>query len=362
MPAIGKIQNEFIHTFNEVVYDDCINHKTNNFHLKITGEENGQHLHITSYTQNPEQGFCEGGAFIQKFAPCSIDLSSYSQSDEPVISCIILLTFNCFFVRHFLIPSIIANTTIPYEIIIVYNGIATDLTVFENFNLIKSETGCVSKAYNKGVATAKGKFIAIFHDDCLITSHSWHQPMIAAINDGAFATSTESVYNPHFNFEFLKGTPLLMSKTNYELIGGHDEFFFAGIEDLDFSYRIQRSGYSVKKVTVPYRHFNGMSTVILLTGDPTLMRTLFGYCLIPELIIEKWKTRFMNSSETQAMMHAVHGENLNYFKNRLALPINSNKLINTEVLTIEKYPTLYNIRSTYQNWLIQQFSSGNIIP
>ena len=355
MSITDEVQHVFTHAFNEVIYDDCIDHQTRSFHLKITNEDSGQLLYITSYTKNTEQGFCEAGAFIQKLAPYDINILSYSKSDEPVISCIILLTFNCFFVQNFLIPSIISHTTVPYEIIIVYNGIATDLTAFDNFNLIESETGCVSKAYNKGVAAAKGKFIAIFHDDCLITTHSWHQPMLAAINDGAFATSTESVYNPHFKFDFLKGTPLVLSKANYEFIGGHDEFYFAGIEDMDFSYRIQHKGYSVKRIAIPYRHFNGMSTVILLAGDSTLMRILFGYCLIPEHIIEKWKTRLMNSSETQDMMQAVHGENLRYFQNKLQ----SDELLNSKSLTIGQYPAFYNIRLTYQNWLIQQFSSGD---
>jgi len=356
MAITDELQHVFAHSFNEVIYDDCIEHKTSSFHLKITDEDSGQLLHITSYTPNPKQGFCEAGAFIQKITPNDIDLRSYVKPDEPVMSCIILLTFNCYFVQYFLIPSIIAHTTTPYEIIIVYNGIATDLTAFDNFNLIESETGCVSKAYNKGVTAAKGKFIAIFHDDSLITTHNWHQPMLAAINDGAFAASTESVYNPHFKFDFLKGTPLVMSKANYELIGGHDEFYFAGIEDMDFSYRIQHKGYSVKRIAIPYRHFNGMSTVILLAGDSALMRILFGYCLIPEHIIEKWKARLMNSSETQDMMQAVHGENFKYFQNKLQ----SDKPLNSEFLTIEKYPALYNIRSTYQNWLIQQFSSVDL--
>lgn len=318
----------------------------------------GQCLHITSDTADPRDGFCGAGSFIQRFAPYPLDALSYAGSRCPEISCIILLTFNCHFVQNFLIPSIVANTTLPYEIIIVYNGAATDLSLFERFNLIQSETGCVSKAYNTGVAAAKGRYIALFHDDCMVTSPGWHQPMIAAIDRGAFATSTESLYNPHFALEYLKGSPLLMPKANYEFIGGHDEFYFAGIEDLDFSYRIQLQGYTVKKVTIPYRHFRGMSTVILLSGRAEEVRTLFGYCVIPESAIEKWKARYMGSSETQAMIQAVNRENLQYFRMKWSMSAHGDTVMNRESLNPGTYPALSNIRTTYQQWLLKQFSIG----
>lgn len=352
----NREQNKIIYTFNEVVYDNTIDYRTESFHLKVMPKEEGQSLHIESYTSNPKEGFCRAGCFIQQFDPFEFDLLSYSKPARPVISCIILLTFNSHFVQNFLIPSIIAYTTIPYEIIIVYNGSATNLIPFKNFNLIYSQTGCVSKAYNKGVAAANGRYISIFHDDCLVTSSDWHQPMIAAINRGAFATSTESVYNPHFNLEFLKGTPLLMTKANYELIGGHDEFFFAGIEDLDFSYRIQSRGYVLKKTKTPYRHFCGMSTVILLSDKTEELRTLFGYCLVPKNTIEKWKTRYMGLSEIQITMQAVYRENLNYFIEKMSRTTHSDKLTNVQSLAIEHYPALSNIRNTYQEWLLRKFS------
>lgn len=358
----NREQNKIIYTFNEVVYDSTIDHRTESFHLKVMPKEEGQSLHIESYTSNPKEGFCRAGCFIQKLDPFDFDVLSYSKPAQPVISCIILLTFNSHFVQNFLIPSIIAYTTIPYEIIIVYNGSATNLIPFKNFNLIYSQTGCVSKAYNKGVAAANGRYISIFHDDCLVTSSDWHQPMIEAINRGAFATSTESVYNPHIDLEFLKGTPLLMTKSNYELIGGHDEFFFAGIEDLDFSYRIQLRGYLLKKIKTPYRHFCGMSTVILFSDNTEGMRTLFGYCLVPKDTIEKWKTTLMGTPETQRRIQAVYRENLKYFTDKISMSGYSCKLTNVQSLSIDKYPALSNIRNTYQEWLVKKFHHMNVMP
>ncbi len=355
MKLNGKT-NEITYAFDEAIYGDAINHTCADFYLNISNQENGQLLHVISQTPNPAEGFCKAGCFIQGLNYNDIDLAKYSKSEPPLISCIILLTFNCFFVEHFLIPSIIANTTEPYEIIIVYNGIATDLGPFKNFTLIQSETGCVSKGYNNGVAAAKGRYVAIFHDDCLVTTNQWHKPMIAALEQGAFAVSTEGVYNPHFGFEFLKGTPLLLTKENYQLIGGHDEFFFAGIEDFDFSHRIQSGGHSIKKIDIPYRHFNGMSTVILLSDDTTAMRILFGYCLIPENVIEKWKNRLMSAPETLNLMLAVHQENLNYFSSKKSLPINTGEITSPQQPSHGEYPALFNIRKTYQEWLAKQFS------
>ena len=354
-------QNEITHAFDAKVYDSCLVHKTAAYRLEITAQEEGQLLQVKSYTPDINEGFCKAGSFIQHLDPYFLESLPYSRSPEPVISCIILLTFNCHYVQNFLIPSIIAYTTIPYEIIVVYNGIATDLTPFKNFNLIHSETGCVSKAYNKGVAAANGRYISIFHDDCLVTSSGWHEPMIEAIDNGAFATSTEMVYHPHFSLEYLKGTPLLMTKANYEFIGGHDEFYFAGIEDLDFSYRIQLRGKFLKKVSTPYRHFRGMSTVILLSDEPAEMRALFGYCLVPENAIEKWKTRCMGSCLTQEMMQAVNCENLHYFKVKRSMSAHSDKLTNVRSVSIEQYPALSNIRDTYKEWLSKKFSACEIL-
>eukprot|EP01037_Dinobryon_pediforme_P009391 gene9391-9471_t len=346
------------HYFDETVFENPEDHETEHFRLKVTQESTGQLLQVESFTENVSDGFCEAGCHIQQLAPYSHRINHNFDHAEPVVSCIILLTFNCFFVQHFLIPSIISNTTVPYEIIIVYNGIATDLSLFKNFSVIESETGWVSKGYNKGVEAARGQYVAIFHDDCLITLNGWQQPMITALISGAFAVSTESVHNPNLDIEFLKGTPLLIRKTDYEAIGGHDEFFFAGIEDLDFSYRIKLSGKNLQKTTIPYLHFNGMSTVILLSGQPDVMRTLFGYCLIPSPVIERWKNKYMSSPSTRQMMLSVHTENMNYLLHKVSAIERADGSNAVRLLTYAQYPALFNIRETYRNWLQQHFSKA----
>lgn len=297
---------------NTPVFETPLNIETEYFSVKCAGE-NGE---VRSYTADPEEGFCRAGCAIQGMDYINRDLLSYEAADEPVISCIILLTFNLAFTRNFLIPSIISNTHFDHEIIIVHNGVEADLSAFEKFTVINSETGWVSRGYNAGVAAAKGKYIAIFHDDCIMSAPGWDKEMIAQLYTGSFATSTELVHNPAFNFHFLKGTPLVMRTQDYIEMGGHDENYFAGIEDLDFSWRMLAAGHTISKTVIPYYHFNGMSTVILLCGQPKEMQTLSGYCLIPANAIETWKTACMSHHQMQSQMHAVNAGNLRYFNSK----------------------------------------------
>ncbi|WP_405206494.1 glycosyltransferase family 2 protein [Aquimarina sp. LLG6339-5] len=348
------------YTFLEPIYAKDVNHQTKDFHLKITTSREIQKLEIRSFTKKPEDGFCLAGCYIQDIADHNQD-THYVHTDEPLISCIILLTFNDKFVHNFLIPSILGNTTIPYEIIVVYNGSNVNLELFKDFTIIQSETGCVSKAYNIGVTKAKGKYIALFHDDCLITKYQWHHLMLGKLQKETFAVSTEVVYNEMFDFDFLKGTPLVMTKKDYHTVGGHDEFYFAGIEDVDFSYQMIKRGWKIEKVTMPYRHFNGMSTVILLNDQPELMKTLFGYCLIPENVIEHWKTKVMSFSEIILLIQQVNGENLTYFNKKNTFVSEEEKQQYTASLTAADFPALFSIRKVYKEWLEKQFGSTQYV-
>lgn len=349
--SIVNEPNRMVFELEDFIYPNVIDHKTEAFHLKITNNNSAQQLEIISFTSDPKQGFCQAGSYVQNFPTSVLPILEYSVSKEPLVSCIILLTFNDKFVSNFLIPSIIANTTVPYEIIIVYNGVNSNLELFRDFTVVNSETGCVSKGYNTGVAKAKGKYVAIFHDDCLITQYQWHDVMLQALQEGHFAASPESYYNEMFQFNFLKGTPLVLSKDNYESMGGHDELFFAGIEDIDFSYRILRKGYSIKEVSMPYVHFNGMSTVILLNNQSEAIKIVFGYCLIPESAIAKWKTRIMNSLEIQTLIQQVNAENLKYFRWKSESVSEIEGMKYTEIFTEKEFPALFSIRQSYQEWL-----------
>jgi glycosyltransferase involved in cell wall biosynthesis len=342
------------YTFFEPIYTKDIKHQTKDFHLKITTTGEEQKLEIYSFTKRPEDGFCLAGCYIQNIPDRNLTIN-YIHTDQPLISCIILLTFNDKFLYNFLIPSILANTTIPYEIIIVYNGSNANLELFKKFTIVESETGCVSKAYNSGVAKARGKYIAIFHDDCLITHYQWHNVMLDKLEKDIFAVSTEAMYNDLFNFQFLKGTPLVMTKENYETLGGHDEFYFAGIEDVDFSYKMIKKGCKIETISIPYKHFNVMSSVILLNDQPELIKTLFGYCLIPQNVIQHWKTKVMSFSERTSSIQKVNEENLKYFIKKYTFVSDKEKEDYKTSLTVIDFPALFSIQKVYKTWLEKQF-------
>jgi hypothetical protein len=352
MHSIVTQLDRMVFEFEDRIYPTEMDRKTDAFHLTLTNGNSRQRLEVVSLTSDPASGFCGAGRYVQNWAPAVLPVPEYRASPKPLVSCVILLTFNDNFVFNFLIPSIIANTTVPYEIIIVCNGVNLDLQQFKDFTVVTSETGCVSKGYNAGVAKAEGKYVAIFHDDCIVRQYQWHDVLLRALEEGHFAASPESQFYEVFQFHFLKGTPLIISKDNYERLGGHDELFFAGIEDIDFSYRILRKGHSLKQVSMPYTHFNGMSTVILLNNQSTTIKTAFGYCLIPESAIAKWKTRFMTSVEIRTLLRQVNAENLKYFRQKCESASDMENRTYSEVFTEKEFPALFSIKKAYQDWLL----------
>lgn len=357
MITITDSHSEINVLFEAREFDQPFEYRTDHFDLFVSNSGDRQLLRVVSHTADPAADFCRAGCEIQKINYYPGNLSHSYEPTTPLVSCIILLTFNDLFVRNFLIPSIIANTNQPYEIIIVYNGVAADLALYEPFRVIISEPGWVARGYNAGVEAARGKYIAIFHDDCIVCDPGWDRAMIRSLSDGNYATSTEAVYNPTFHFTFLKGTPLMMLKEDYENAGGHDESFFAGIEDMEFSFRILSRGLRINQTVIPYRHFNGMSTVILLSGRPHDMRKGFGYGLIPVPVIEKWKIKCMNAHVKQEMIRAVHTENLRYFTNKIAAGTGQASR-QAEAINSTEYPALNGIRDSYQQWLADVFKSN----
>jgi hypothetical protein len=103
---------------------------------------------------------------------------------------------------------------------------------------------------------------------------------------------------------------------------------------------------------MPYTHFNGMSTVILLNNQSNAIRTVFGYCLIPQGAITKWKTRFMNSVEVRALLRQVNTENLKYFRHKCESASDIENKKYSEVFTEKDFPALFSIRKAYQEWLL----------
>ena len=199
---------------------------------------------------------------------------------ENSISCIIINTFNDFFVKNRTIPSILETTQHlngwDVEIIVIDNSGTDDFEkdnihlTNKNIRIVKSEPHHLPKAFNRGVQESKSKYIAIFHDDCEILEDNWVPIMTEPLNDTVYATGTEmhkginkgADYN--HDRPYLKEVPLVMEKDRFMEIGGYDEKYYWGFEDVMFSEKITKKYKKlIKEVPVKYLHFNGMSTKLL---------------------------------------------------------------------------------------------------
>ena len=221
-----------------------------------------------------------------------VDVEHFKNSENPLVSCIILLTANDLFVKNNLIPSIIKNSTnYPIEIIIVCNGPHLNREYFKNLFVLESDFLWVSRGYNNGVRNSKGKYIAIFHDDCIVNDSLWLDKCIKSLDEGFFAATPEfrpvnSCYFQVPEKEFAKCVPLFMKRKDYIEMGMFDEHYYMGLEDMDFSLKILNAGKRIKKVDMDYLHFDGMSTILVFSipyekENYFKLKKMFSYNIIP---------------------------------------------------------------------------------
>ena len=170
--------------------------------------------------------------------------------NEIDVSCIILCNLNDEFVKYRTIPNILVNSQdYSTEIIVVDNSSNHTFDYPEGLNdvkVIKSEPFHIPKGYNNGVKEAKGKYIAIFHDDCEVLDRNWIKNCTRILNDKVYAvapqlhrqlTIVDKEYTkPHSLLkkdryqEFLKECPLVMERDKFNEIGGYDETYYFGYQ------------------------------------------------------------------------------------------------------------------------------------
>ncbi len=248
-----------------------------------TGDEGVTNLHLQFPGSVDEQALCAIFSDLNQFPvyPGSA-VKTFRNSRQPLVSCIIVLTANDRFVRRFLIPSILASSQgYDIELIIVYNGAGADLGPFSHLRVLQSEFASVPKAYNRGVAEAKGQYVAIFHDDCILMDAAWIDRARELLTGDTAAVTPEIQRLDWAPLEVAKNVPLVMKKSDYERLGGYDEYYYGGLEDVDFTLRIVTGGRQVRRLDVRFLHFNGMSTVIMWSEAPGMFRRLFALHMLP---------------------------------------------------------------------------------
>lgn len=167
------------------------------------------------------------------------------------------------------------------EIIVVDNGPNQNFSL-EGVKVIRSEPYHIPKGYNAGVAEAKGDYIALFHDDCLMNDPLWIQKSEAALNQDVIAVGPDFRQKP--SYAYLKETPLVMQKHKFLELGGYDESHYIGYQAALLCIAINKAGKQIQGISIDCTHFAipgksiGMSTVLLLVNqrEQQELRQLFG--------------------------------------------------------------------------------------
>jgi len=232
--------------------------------------------------------FAELGGFPAPYPEVGAPAASAA---APLVSCIIVVNHNALFVREQLIPSLFANTREqPFEVVLVHNGAADSEALLGAFGGVRCASGAVSVAYNAGAALARGRYLAFFHDDCILDDARWVEKCTAALEQGAAAVAAE-----FRRLERIGGTdvpalpvakcvPLFIGAGEFASAGRFDEFHYLGYEDLDFTLRLAQLGKRVEPVDLRLRHFDGMSSVLKYCPLPGLA-ALFALTAVPRSAI-----------------------------------------------------------------------------
>ena len=214
-----------------------------------------------------------------------------ARAAAPLVSCIIVVNHNALFVREQLIPSLFANTRAqPFEVVLVHNGATDSEALLAAFGGVRCASGAVSVAYNAGAALARGRYLAFFHDDCMVDDERWLEKCTAALDRGAAAVAAEfrrleriaSVEVPPL--PVAKCVPLVIPAEGFAAAGRFDEFHYLGYEDLDLTLRLAQLGKRVEAVDLRMRHFDGMSSVLKYCPLPGLA-ALFALTAVPRAAI-----------------------------------------------------------------------------
>jgi Glycosyl transferase family 2 len=213
-------------------------------------------------------------------------LGGFENSAEPLVSCIVLLPFNDLFARTVILPGIIENSAgVPIEIVIVDAGFGTNLEPFDHLRIVHSELTSIARGFNNGVRAARGEFVALFHDDCFVDDPDWIQKSLEGLAGEVVAVTPE--FDSWYGVPVGKAVPLVMRREKFLELGGYDEFYYVGVEDMDLSCTVLAHGLRQERVDIRYRHLRGMGTSLTVHEDPLQLRRLFGLQVLPAEVVRR---------------------------------------------------------------------------
>ncbi len=248
-----------------------------------------------------------------------VDLAAYEPAASPLLSCIIVLTFNDGFCLNHLIPSILANTDVDVEIVLVNAGISADRAslarAMPKLKVVESQFLNPATAYNRGVKHARGEYIALFHDDCLLHDSSWFEKARSALSDSCIAVSPDCrPASPAFSVP--KSVPMVMRRSDYLEIGGHHDALLASFEEIDFVLKILSAGKTAATVDIACTHFRGMASYLLFGKDPAQAASWFSYLALPEEYISALANAVVCWAMKSREVALLHARGLGYVVSR----------------------------------------------
>jgi GT2 family glycosyltransferase len=199
---------------------------------------------------------------------------------------IIIRVFNNYLYTKNCILSLQRQNTFPKNEIIIIDNNSTDqttnflstLTTFSNFKIIKNHSNLVfAKACNQATRIAKGEHLIFLNNDTEV-SHGWIEGLARCKLSGrrigvvgckllypdntvqhagvAFSQirvhhiyrnfhPTHPAVNKHRDFQAVTAACMLVPRELFLSLGGLDESFINGFEDLDFCFRARSKGFKV---------------------------------------------------------------------------------------------------------------------
>jgi GT2 family glycosyltransferase/glycosyltransferase involved in cell wall biosynthesis len=224
----------------------------------------------------------------------------FAKYEYPIVS-IIILTYNKVGYTFQCLESILSNTDMEYEVIIVDNGSSDETTnllnKLLNINVIRNDDnlgfilGC-----NMGASVSKGRYLLFLNNDIVVTPR-WLSKLVNTIesNSSIGAVGCKLIWpngllqeagsiiwsdgsalgygrgdnplSPEYSYirrvDYCSGACLLVRRDVFEGLGGFDERYIpAYYEDSDLCIAIQESGYDVvyqPNVTVFHHEFTSSS-------------------------------------------------------------------------------------------------------
>ncbi len=275
-------------------------------HSPVEGPTQTLRLRAPTLTLNGavNQFFC----YLNEYPYHDPDLTATFRDDpQPLVSCIVLLPFNDVFVHNVLLPSIIHNSQgHAIEIILVQAGVGVNAKRLGHLRRVDSEFGCIAKGYNAGVRAARGKYVALFHDDCLLDDPRWIDTCLAGLRGEVRAVAAEAdTYGP---LRYGKAVPLFLERAFYLELGGYDEFYYVGVEDIDLACACRARGARMDTVAVRAFHLRGMGSSLIVHPQPRQLKLLFGFQVLPRAVIRRIHEDCMQALVAVPFIRALEAE------------------------------------------------------